>query len=191
MAQVIAWRFDTGERRFILKFSNRRVVKVRTINAILGMEERVQREILHLGVPMANVCERTQTVIRRLKRKFEDNNDDDDVDDDLLEIPTVTSWCLDEQRMVKITYSAGHTTSMTMNDVLTTPNLSLLEQLCNLPPSDVRPLPVMTMFRSMMRGRFNERMALYANVNYDDESEQSDEQSDGYISDVIPSDEDY
>ena len=70
MAKVIAWRFERKEKRFIIKFSDRRRVKVRTIKAMLGMNEKVQKDILALGVPMDNDCERTRTVIKRLKRKF-------------------------------------------------------------------------------------------------------------------------
>ncbi|MFS7999378.1 hypothetical protein Hanom_Chr12g01165381 [Helianthus anomalus] len=69
MAQVIACRFDWSKRRFVLKFSDRRRVKVKTIKAILSMDEAVQRDILALGVPMANDCERTQTVITNKKNK--------------------------------------------------------------------------------------------------------------------------
>ncbi|MFS7942990.1 hypothetical protein Hanom_Chr06g00494991 [Helianthus anomalus] len=58
MIQVIASRFNMLERRFILKFSDRRRVKDKTINVILSMDEAVQRDILALGVPMANQCER-------------------------------------------------------------------------------------------------------------------------------------
>ena len=46
MAKVIAWRFERKEKRFIIKFSDRRRVKVRTIKAMLGMNEGVQRDIL-------------------------------------------------------------------------------------------------------------------------------------------------
>ncbi|MFS7921549.1 hypothetical protein Hanom_Chr03g00238091 [Helianthus anomalus] len=96
MAQVIAWRFEMSGRRFVLKFSDMRKVKVKTIKAILSMDEVVQRGILALGVPRANYCERIQTVIRRLKRKFLADDDDDDDDDTYL--PTVTSWSLDENQ---------------------------------------------------------------------------------------------
>ncbi|MFS8025552.1 hypothetical protein Hanom_Chr16g01476401 [Helianthus anomalus] len=81
MAQVIAWRFDRSERRFVLKFSDRRRVKVKTKKAILSMDEAIQRDILALGVPTANNCERTKTIIRILKRRFPADNDDDDVTD--------------------------------------------------------------------------------------------------------------
>ena len=93
MAKVIAWRFERKEKRFIIKFSDRRRVKVRTIKAMLGMNEGVQKDILALGVPMANDCERTRTVIKRLKRKFpaeDDDENDDDIDDTPL--PTLSSW---------------------------------------------------------------------------------------------------
>ncbi|MFS7986653.1 hypothetical protein Hanom_Chr11g01012851 [Helianthus anomalus] len=101
MAQVIAWRFDMLERHFVLKLSDMRRAKVKTINAILSMDEAVQRDILALGVPMANQCERSQTIIRRLKRRFPADDDDDD---DVFDLPTVTGWSLDEQsRMVKVT----------------------------------------------------------------------------------------
>ncbi|MFS7905083.1 hypothetical protein Hanom_Chr01g00043581 [Helianthus anomalus] len=62
------------------------------------MDEGVQRDILALGVPMANDCETTRTVIRRLERKFQseeeeedggDDDDDDDIDD--TPIPKVRS----------------------------------------------------------------------------------------------------
>ncbi|MFS7964460.1 hypothetical protein Hanom_Chr08g00750641 [Helianthus anomalus] len=55
MAQVIALRFDGSGKRFVLKFSDMRMVKIKTVKAILNMDERVQRDILALGVPMANV----------------------------------------------------------------------------------------------------------------------------------------
>ena len=88
MAKVIAWRFERSERRFILKFSDRRRVKVKTIKAILNMDEAVQRDILALGIPRADDCERTRKVIRRLNRKFP-ADDDDDIDD--IPLPTVSS----------------------------------------------------------------------------------------------------
>ncbi|MFS7937615.1 hypothetical protein Hanom_Chr05g00429701 [Helianthus anomalus] len=102
MAQVISWRFDRSDRRFVLKFSDRRMVKVKTINAILRMDEAVQRDILALGVPNANQFERIETIIRRLKRRFQADNDDG------YEQPTiiVTGWSLNEQlRMVTIAYT--------------------------------------------------------------------------------------
>ncbi|MFS7997637.1 hypothetical protein Hanom_Chr12g01144101 [Helianthus anomalus] len=54
MAKVIAWRFERSERFFILKFSDRRRVKVKTIKAILSMDEAVQRDILALGIARAD-----------------------------------------------------------------------------------------------------------------------------------------
>ncbi|MFS7973935.1 hypothetical protein Hanom_Chr09g00862521 [Helianthus anomalus] len=70
MTQVIALRFERSEGRFVLKFSDRRMVKVKTINAILSMDEAFQMDILALRIPVAYDSERTRTVIRRLKRKF-------------------------------------------------------------------------------------------------------------------------
>ncbi|MFS7963259.1 hypothetical protein Hanom_Chr08g00735971 [Helianthus anomalus] len=95
MAQVIALRFDGSEKRFVLKLSDKRRVKIKTIKAILNMDEQVQRDILVLGIPMANDCERTRKVIRRLERKFP-AEDDNDIDDTPL--PTVCSLSLDEYK---------------------------------------------------------------------------------------------
>ncbi|MFS7911148.1 hypothetical protein Hanom_Chr02g00114611 [Helianthus anomalus] len=78
-----------------------------------------------------------------------------------------------------------------MDKMLKTERLHLLEQLCNLAPSnDVRSRVVM-IFNKRLQQRRYEIMALYANAKHDDESEERDEQSDGYISDVIPYTEDY
>ncbi|MFS7899093.1 hypothetical protein Hanom_Chr00s044221g01775821 [Helianthus anomalus] len=70
MVQVIAWRFERSEGRFVLKFSDKRRVKVKTIEAILSMDESVHRDILALGVLVAYGYEGNRTLIRRLKRKF-------------------------------------------------------------------------------------------------------------------------
>ncbi|MFS7952012.1 hypothetical protein Hanom_Chr07g00601961 [Helianthus anomalus] len=123
MAQVIAWGIERPEGRFALKFSDRRRVKVKTIKAILSMDESVQRDILALGVPVAYDCERNRTVIRRLERKFPE--DDDDVDDS--DLPKVTSWVLDEQsRTVRVSFQHGENYSLTMDEVLNTDRLHLI-----------------------------------------------------------------
>ncbi|MFS7955466.1 hypothetical protein Hanom_Chr07g00642991 [Helianthus anomalus] len=78
-----------------------------------------------------------------------------------------------------------------MDEVLKTDRLHLLVQLCDLAPSHIVTRRIVIIFKSRMRGRLNQLIALYANDLDDDESEESDEQSDGYISDIIPSAEKY
>ncbi|KAF5810574.1 hypothetical protein HanXRQr2_Chr04g0171161 [Helianthus annuus] len=176
MAKVIVWRFERSERRFILKFSDRRRVKVRTINAILGMSEGVQKDILDLGVPRANDCERIRTVIRRLERKFQAEDDDDDDDDDDIDntpLPTVSSWVVHEEAgTVEVTYQHGVKYSLSMEEMLNTERLYLLEQLCDLALSNDARSMVAMIFKYRLRQRRDEMMALYANLKYDnDESE--------------------
>ncbi|MFS7942989.1 hypothetical protein Hanom_Chr06g00494981 [Helianthus anomalus] len=108
------------------------------------------------------------------------------------DLPTVIGWSLDEQsRTMKMTYQNEEEDSLTMDEVLNTHRLRLLEQLCDLAPSHVVTPRIMIMFKSRMRVRANQLMALYAIDLDDDEFEESDVQSDGYISDVIPSAEEY
>ncbi|MFS7939780.1 hypothetical protein Hanom_Chr05g00455981 [Helianthus anomalus] len=110
------------------------------------MDETVQRGILAVGVPTANNCERIQTVIRRLERKFLADDDDDDTD-----LQTVTSWSLVEQsRTVKVTYQHGVDYSLTMDEVLNTDRLHL-EQLCDLAPSNDATSRVVMIFKYRMR----------------------------------------
>ena len=79
-----------------------------------------------------------------------------------------------------------------MDEVLNTDRLHFLEQLCDLAPSNDAKSRVAMIFKNRLQQRRDELMTLYANLKFDDdESEESDEQSDGYISDVIPSTEDY
>ncbi|MFS7961337.1 hypothetical protein Hanom_Chr08g00713771 [Helianthus anomalus] len=90
------------------EFADRRRVKVRTIKAMMGMNENIQKDILALGVPRDNDYERTRTVIRRLERKFpaEDNDDDDDIED--TQIPKLRSWVLhEEEGTLEVTYESG------------------------------------------------------------------------------------
>ncbi|MFS8002113.1 hypothetical protein Hanom_Chr13g01198291 [Helianthus anomalus] len=146
-------------------------------------------DILALGVPMANECERTQTIIRRLKRRFPaDDNDDDDV----FYLPTVTGSSLDEQsRMMKVTYQNGDDDSLTMDEVLNTDRLHLLEQLYDLAHSHAATSKIVIIFKYMIRDRRNQLMALYANDLDDDKSEEIDEQIDWYIYDVTASTKEY
>ncbi|MFS7888208.1 hypothetical protein Hanom_Chr00s000001g01592251 [Helianthus anomalus] len=116
MTQFIAWSFNRLDNRFVLKFSDMRMVKVKSIDIIARMDEEVQRDILALCIPtLANQCERTKTLIRSLKRKFQEDDDD-------LELPT--SWSL--KRMMRVTYSNGDEDSFTMDEVLNTENVRLL-----------------------------------------------------------------
>ncbi|MFS7999379.1 hypothetical protein Hanom_Chr12g01165391 [Helianthus anomalus] len=80
-----------------------------------------------------------------------------------------------------------------MDEVLNTDKLHLLEQLCDLAPSNDATSRIVMIFKYRIRETLNQIMALYTNDldDDDDESEESDEQSDGYIFDVIPSTEDY
>ncbi|MFS7927519.1 hypothetical protein Hanom_Chr04g00310101 [Helianthus anomalus] len=67
---------------------------------------------------MANDCERTRKVIRRLERKFL-AEDDDDIDDTPL--PTVSSWRFDEKKgTVKVSYQHGFEYSLPMDEMLKT-----------------------------------------------------------------------
>ncbi|MFS8021760.1 hypothetical protein Hanom_Chr16g01431201 [Helianthus anomalus] len=111
-------------------------------------------------------------------------------DDDDFELPT--SWSLNEQlRMVKVIYSNGDKDSFTMDEVLNTENVHLFQQLLPLTPSPVITTRIVIMFNSRISFRLNQLMTLNANVVNDDESEESDEQNDGYIFDVIPSNTDF
>ncbi|MFS8003291.1 hypothetical protein Hanom_Chr13g01212291 [Helianthus anomalus] len=149
MGQVIAWRVDTSKGRFVLKFSERRMVKVKTMKAILSMDVAVKKDILALWVPMAKHCERAKTIIRRLKRRF--TADDDDV---VFDLPTVTGWSLDEQsRMVKVTYHNREEDSLTMDEVLNIDRLHLLEQLCDLAPSHVATSRIVIILKYRMQDR--------------------------------------
>ncbi|KAJ0493034.1 hypothetical protein HanIR_Chr12g0581511 [Helianthus annuus] len=126
-----------------------RRVKVKTIKSILSMDESVQRDILALGVPMADDCERTQKVIRRMKRKFPA---DDFIDHTGL--LTVIKWGLDEQaRTVKMTYRHGVKYSLPMDDMLKTERLHLLEQLCDLAPSNDTRSRVVMIFKYRLQQR--------------------------------------
>ncbi|MFS7953673.1 hypothetical protein Hanom_Chr07g00621391 [Helianthus anomalus] len=94
--------------------------------------------------------------------------------------------------MVKVSYQHGVDCSLKMDEMLNTDRLQLLEQLCNLAPSNDSRSSVLIIFKYRMQQRRDEIMAIYDNAqDDDDESEESDEQSDGYISDVIPSIEEY
>ena len=79
-----------------------------------------------------------------------------------------------------------------MKEMLKTGLLSVIEQLCDLTPSNDPKSKNAVIFKNRLQQRRDELMALYAKMKFDDEeSEESDEQSDGYISDVIPYKEDY
>ncbi|MFS8033357.1 hypothetical protein Hanom_Chr17g01568601 [Helianthus anomalus] len=165
MAQGISWRFGQSDRRFILKFPDRKKVKVKTIDTILCMDVAVQGDILALGAPIVNQCE-------------------DDDDDDVFELPT--GWSLNEKlRMVRVTYSNRDGDSLTIDEVLNTENDRLHQQLLTIRLSPIITTRIVIMFKSRMYFRLNQLMVLNANVIDDDEYEESDEQSDGYISDVI------
>ena len=157
---------------------------------MLGMNEKVQKDILALGVPMDNDCERTRTVIKRLERKFP-VEDDDDIED--TEIPKLSSWVLhEEEGTLELTYKNGVQYSRPMEEMLKTGLLSISEQLCDLAPSNDPKSKDTMIIKNRLQQRRDELMALYAKMKFDDEeSEESDEQSDGYISDVIPPTEDY
>ncbi|MFS8004041.1 hypothetical protein Hanom_Chr13g01220971 [Helianthus anomalus] len=87
---------------------------------------------------------------------------------------------------MKVTYQNREDDSLTMDEVLNTYRLHLLEQLCDLAPLNDATSMIVIIFKYRMRDRLNQKiMALYANDLDDDESEESDKQSDGYISDVI------
>ncbi|MFS7963449.1 hypothetical protein Hanom_Chr08g00738211 [Helianthus anomalus] len=134
------------------------------------MDEEVQRDILAMGVPMANQCERTETVIRRLKRKFPGDDDDDDDD---FELPI--DWSLNEKfRMVRVTYSNGDEDSFTMDEVLNTENIRFLQQLLNLTPPPIITTRIVIMFKSRMSFRLNQLMKLNANVVNDEYEERDD-----------------
>ncbi|MFS7963260.1 hypothetical protein Hanom_Chr08g00735981 [Helianthus anomalus] len=69
-----------------------------------------------------------------------------------------------------------------MEEMLKTERLHLLEQLCDLTHSNDARSSVVMIFKYRLQKRRDDIMALYANAQHDDESEESD----GYISDVIP-----
>ncbi|MFS7916312.1 hypothetical protein Hanom_Chr02g00175661 [Helianthus anomalus] len=72
-----------------------------------------------------------------------------------------------------------------MDELLKTERLYLLEKLCDLQPSNDARSKVVMIFKYRLQQIRDKMMALYANTQYDDESEESDhEQSDGYIFDV-------
>ncbi|MFS7939611.1 hypothetical protein Hanom_Chr05g00453841 [Helianthus anomalus] len=73
-----------------------------------------------------------------------------------------------------------------MEEVLKTERLHILEQLCDLAPSNDARSRVVMIFKYRLQKRRDDIMALYANAQHDDdESKENHEQSDGYISDVI------
>ncbi|MFS7971506.1 hypothetical protein Hanom_Chr09g00833671 [Helianthus anomalus] len=147
------------------------MVKIKTVKAILNMDDGVQRDILALGIPMAT--------------DYDDDNEDSP-------LPTVSSWSLDGKKgTVKVSYQHGFEYSLPMEEMLKTERLHLLEQLRDLAHSNDARSRVVMIFKYMLQKRRDDIMALYANAQHDDESEKSDEQSDWYISDVIPYTKDY
>ncbi|XP_022032371.1 uncharacterized protein LOC110933458 [Helianthus annuus] len=75
-----------------------------------------------------------------------------------------------------------------MEEMLKTERLHLLEQICDLAPSNGAKSRVAMIFKYRLRQRRDEMMAFYANLKLDDgEYEESEEQGDGYNSDVFGS----
>ncbi|KAJ0742584.1 hypothetical protein HanPI659440_Chr10g0365831 [Helianthus annuus] len=69
-----------------------------------------------------------------------------------------------------------------MKEMLKTERLHLLEQLYDLAPSNDARSRVVIIFKYRLQQRRDEMMALYANAKYDDdEAEENEEQSDGYL----------
>ncbi|MFS7900354.1 hypothetical protein Hanom_Chr00s108461g01806681 [Helianthus anomalus] len=85
--------------------------------------------------------------------------------------------------MVKVTYQNGEDYSLTIDKVLNTDKLYLLEQLCDFAHSNDATSRIVVIFKERMLDMLNEIMELYANDldDDDDESKESDEQRDGYI----------
>ncbi|MFS7909794.1 hypothetical protein Hanom_Chr02g00098671 [Helianthus anomalus] len=114
MTNVVSWIFNTRINRFVILFDNRRSVFVRTVNAILNLDEEVQRGILALGVPLDNLCDKTWTLIRRLTRKFGPNNANPIVD------PVIQSWCFDEDsELVTVVFDNGQQEDYTVENIMT------------------------------------------------------------------------
>ena len=102
MATIVWWRYTLAIRRFVLRFDNRRRVYVRTIKAILKMEEEVQRGILSLGIALDNECHVTHMLMKALTRKFRL------IKADVKPDPVMTSWRFDDETdMVTVTYDSG------------------------------------------------------------------------------------
>ena len=170
MAKVIAWRFVRKEKRFIIKFADRRRVKVRTIKAMMGMNENIQKDILALGVPRDNDCERTRTIIKRLERKFPAENDEDDDDIEDTHIPKLSNWVLhEEEGTLEVTYKNGVQYSRPMEEMLKTGLISIIEQLCDLAHSNDPKSKDAVIFKNRLQQRRDELMALYAKMKFDDE----------------------
>ncbi|MFS7947372.1 hypothetical protein Hanom_Chr06g00547521 [Helianthus anomalus] len=101
---------------------------VKTVNAILNIEEEAQLRILELGVPMDNLCEQTQTVIRRLRRKFPVNNPNQFDEDEI-----ISSWRYDEEyECVMVVWNNGEEEDHTIDNMLTELGFLFIEQLCNV-----------------------------------------------------------
>ncbi|MFS7905494.1 hypothetical protein Hanom_Chr01g00048381 [Helianthus anomalus] len=98
MATIVWWRYTLAIRRFVLRFDNRRRVYVRTIKAILKMEEEVQRGILSLGIALDNECHK---LMKTLTRKFGPTKADGKPDS------VLTSWRFDDETdMVTVIYDS-------------------------------------------------------------------------------------
>ncbi|MFS7901296.1 hypothetical protein Hanom_Chr00s190177g01834591 [Helianthus anomalus] len=163
MEIVISQGFKTSINRFVIKYDSRRRVMVKTVNAILNMEE-VEMRILELGIPMDNLCEQTQIVMRRLSRKFLVNNANQ-----FDEKPIISSWRYDDEyKWVTVMWNNGQEEDHTIDNILTKQGLSFIEKLCNATCLIVEMTPTVTSLEGTFQWR---RQALEDAVKNEDEDE--------------------
>ncbi|KAJ0536402.1 hypothetical protein HanIR_Chr09g0441191 [Helianthus annuus] len=102
MATIVSWRYTLGIRRYVLHFDNRRRVYVKTVRAILKMEEEIQRQILSIGIALDDECHETHMLMKALTSKF------GPIKGNVKPDPVMTSWRFDDETdMVTITYDSG------------------------------------------------------------------------------------
>ncbi|MFS7902753.1 hypothetical protein Hanom_Chr01g00014971 [Helianthus anomalus] len=84
------------------------------------MPEDVQRGILDLGIPYSNVCEKTQTLIRRISVKDEYREE------------TITGWSLDkETQIMTVMWSDKVEEDFLIDTIITREGLVSLKQICS------------------------------------------------------------
>ncbi|MFS8002479.1 hypothetical protein Hanom_Chr13g01202541 [Helianthus anomalus] len=148
MENVISSRFKTRINRFGILFDDRRVF-VKTIKAIMNLDEEVQRGILALGIHLDNLCEKTQTVIRRLTRKFGSNNANPVVD------PIIQSSRYDEDtEIVTVVCDNGEQEDYTVENIMTKRCLGFLEELNNAACLNTELTLILALLPDMLIWRF-------------------------------------
>ncbi|MFS7902748.1 hypothetical protein Hanom_Chr01g00014921 [Helianthus anomalus] len=145
--------YESSIQRFVIRFADRRRVMVRKINAILNMAEDVQRGLLDLGVPYSNVCENTQTLIRRIRRKFSEI-----VKDEYRE-ETITGWSLDkETQIMTVMWSDKVEEDFLIDTIITREGLVSLQQICSF--------RALNIVRSLATGSLEKMIQLRLRTHY-------------------------